>query len=72
MAPAIILALIVGVGINLVLDYGGWLFFVIKGILVCLVYLLLVFVLALTKEEVQSVKKTIKGFVGKLNKKSEN
>ena len=40
--------------------------------LVCFVYLLLVFVLALTKEEEQSVKKTIKGFVGKLNKKSEN
>lgn len=69
MTPPIVLALIVGVGINIVLNQGSWLFFVIKGVLVSFVYLGLVFILALTKEEVQGVKNTIKGLMGKLNKK---
>ena len=70
MTPPIILALIFGVGINILLNQNGWLFFVIKGIIVSFVYLGLVFVLALSKDEAQSVKNKIKKIMGKLSKKA--
>ena len=70
MTPPIILALIFGVGINILLNQNGWLFFVIKGIIVSFVYLGLVVVLALSKDEAQSVKNKIKKIMGKLSKKA--
>ena len=59
-APVLLLSIILGFALNQVVSGNSWLTFFMKALIIVLVYLILIFVVAINREERQKVISTIK------------
>lgn len=69
MSLPIILAIVLGFGVNYLIPQGGWFFFCVKGCIVVCIYAVLTFFLGFKREERKAMVDMIKSIISKFRRK---